>query len=68
MTRDELIARLKEFPPDRQVYIDGGKLTCAAAKTGTIYTGYIWTEEWFQPDYVCQKDETFRYPVIIISI
>jgi hypothetical protein len=69
MTRDMLIERLKEFPPDREVYIDGGFIWCEAVRVGTIYTGYIQEDaHGFFVDKYYVKAYPGMIPIIVISI
>lgn len=69
MTVIQLITRLREFPPDRQVYIDTGYTNCAAVKTGTIYTGYIPENGNINyPNEYSIMPEIYNIPVTIISL
>jgi hypothetical protein len=73
MTVAELIARLKEYPPDRHVYIDTGYSASAACRTGTIYTSFISPghNQHFPDDYASLYEgptDAFSSPVVMISL
>ncbi len=68
MTVMQLIERLKEYPPDRKIFIDNGFTESMAHGLGTIYTGYLSDDtKHFIDDYIIQPG-IYKKPVVILSL
>lgn len=70
MTVAELIERLKEFLPNRNVYLDTGLHGNQICRTGTIYTAYIVQPgtQWFPAKYETEATDQRNSPVVMISL